>query len=392
MSGTNGVSATSEMHAYYAAEAGLQRALDVLRFNVPPPAGTPAMLDGTNKASFRNTAGTNLGTWLQLPCGDPTKCGLIGTTPVMRVGTRGAYSIAVSDPDSVAPPALPKRLRILVTGYGPNGARKVLDTIIVQSGLWGFSAPAAVTLIGSDDAAAATQLTLDTGNSNSIRYSGQDAASPGDPGYDPTKAGDRPVFGVTPTAEDDATRGIIRPNTIIGDDVGTLGDGTGGTLPTPEWLSSAEMAAAFVNELRTEARPDPAGIDRPNDRYFTSATQPPPTNVSGLTFIEGDATLGAGNQGSGILVVTGTLNMDGNTSFTGMIFVMGGGTVNRSGSGNGVITGGMVVAKFDNAGNFLVPSFISSGGGSSRIQYNSAVINQALSAVPSFDIKGVVEK
>ncbi|HYY59017.1 MAG TPA: hypothetical protein VE842_16935 [Pyrinomonadaceae bacterium] len=392
MSGTNGVGPTAEMHAYYAAEAGLQRALNVLRFNEPPPAGTPAMLDGTTKASFRNAAGTNLGTWLQLPCNDETRCSWIGTTPIMRVGTRGAYSIAVSDPDAVAPPALPKRLRLIVTGYGPNGAKKVLDTIVLQSGLWGFAAPATVTLIGSDDAAATTQLTLDTGNSNSVRYSGNDAASPGDPGYDPAKAGDRPVFGVTPTAEDDARLGINRPNTIIGDDVGTLGDGTSGTLPTPDWLTSAETAAAFVQEMRLRARPDPDGVDRPNDRYFTTATQPAPANVSGLTFIEGNATLGSGNQGSGILVVTGTLNMNGNTSFTGMIFVMGGGTVIRSGAGSGVITGGMVVAKYDASGKFLTPTFITDGGGSSRFQYNSAVVNQALSAVPSFDVKGVVEK
>jgi len=392
MSGTNGVGATSEMHAYYAAEAGLQRALDVLRFNVPPPVGTPNMLDGTTKATFRNAAGTNLGTWLQLPCATPTRCGLIGTTPVMRVGTRGAYSIAVSDPDSIAPPNLPKRLRIMVTGYGPNGARKVLDTMILQSGLWGFNAPATVTLIGAEDAAAPPQLVLDTGNSNSVRYSGQDAARPGDPGYNPETAGDRPVFGVTPTAEDEATLGIQRPNTIIGDDVGTLGDGTGGTLPTPEWLSTAEMAIAFVQEMRVRARPDPNGVDRPNDRYFTSAMQPAASNVSGLTFIEGNATLGAGNQGSGILVVTGNLNMDGNTSFTGMIFVMGSGSVTRSGAGNGVITGGMVVARWDSSGNFLTPTFVTSGGGSSRFQYNSAVINEALSAIPSFDVKGVVEK
>jgi hypothetical protein len=71
---------------------------------------------------------------------------------------------------------------------------------------------------------------------------------------------------------------------------------------------------------------------------------------------------------------------------------MGGGTVIRSGAGNGVITGGMVVAKYDASGKFLTPTFITDGGGTSRFQYNSAVVNQALSAIPSFDVKGVVEK
>lgn len=396
MSGTNSVSATSEMHAYYAAEAGLQRALDILRFNVPAPAGAPLGPDGTNIASFRNVAGTNLGKWLQLPCANPTRCGMIGTTPVMRVGTRGAYSIAVSDPDSIAPPNLPKRLRLRVTGYGPNGALKVLDTMIVQSGLWGFTAPSTVTLIGSSDPLDTAQLALLTGNSNQIRYSGMDAARPGDPGYDPARAGDRPVFSTTLPAVDDVIVGIERPQHTEGTPVTPLGDGTNGTLPTPEWLSSAENARLFVNQMRGTARPnvdvngDP--VDTPTDRYFTSGMQPAPVNVRGLTFIEGNATLGPNNQGSGILVVTGRLTMNGSTNFNGLILVLGEGIVERSGTGNGTIMGGMVVAKFGPTGDFEASSFITSGGGNSRFQYNSAVINSALSSVPSYMVAGVVEK
>ncbi|HEX8773029.1 MAG TPA: pilus assembly PilX N-terminal domain-containing protein [Pyrinomonadaceae bacterium] len=396
MSGTNAVSATSEMHAYYAAEAGLQRALDVLRFNVPAPAGALPGPDGTTKASFRNVAGTNLGKWLQLPCANPTRCGMIGATPVMRVGTRGAFSIAVSDPDNVPPPRLPKRLRVLVTGYGPNGALKVLDTMIVQSGLWGFTAPSTVTLIGSADPLDTTQLALSTGSSSQVRYSGVDAARPGDPGYDPARAGDRPVFSTTLPAVDDVLAGIERPQHTEGTPVSPLGDGMNGTLPTPEWLSSAENARLFVDQMRGVARPnvDVNGnpVDTPTDRYFTSAMQPPSTNVRGMTFIEGNATLGPNDQGSGILVVTGTLTLSGTTDFNGLILVLGDGIVQRSGTGNGTIMGGMVVARFGPTGDFEAPSFITSGGGSSRFQYNSAIINSALSSVPSYTVAGVVEK
>ncbi len=314
----------------------------------------------------------------------------------MRVGTRAAYSIRVSDPDNVAPPALPKRLHLRVTGYGPNGALKVLDAMIIPSGLWGFSPPSTVTLIGSSNPLDTPQLTLDTGNSQQVRYSGQDLARPGDPGYDPATAGDRPVFGTTPLAVGAVSSGIQRPNQIIGAPVGTLGDGTNGTLPTPEWLADAETARRFVEQMRTEAKGiNPSTglpMDAPDDRYFTSAMQPPPSNVSGITFIEGDATLGPNNQGSGLLVVTGKLTMSGGTDFTGLILVLGGGIVERSGTGNGTVTGGMVVARFGPTGGFLAPTFTSGGGGNSIFQYNSVVVNAAVNSILSFAVAGVVEK
>lgn len=395
MSGTNSVSATSEMHAYYAAEAGLQNALNILRFKVPAPTGTAALLDGTTEASFRNVAGTNLGTWLQLPCANIVRCGMVGGTPVMRVGTRAAYSIAVTDPDNIALPARPSRLRVRVTGYGPNGAMKVLDAMIARSGLWGFTPPATVTLIGSSNPTDIPQLTLDTGNSNQVRYSGVDGASPGDPGYDPTVVGDRPVFGTTLPAVGAVTSGIQRPNHTIGVPVGALGDGTNGTLPTPDWLSSVDTIRAFVDEIRQASMGvDASGnsADMPDDRYFTSAMQPPPSNVNGVTFIDGNANLGPNNQGSGVLIVTGTLSMNGNTSFTGLILVLGQGVVNRSGGGGGTITGGMVVARFGPTGGFLAPSFTTGGGGNSTFQYNSAAVNAATTSMPSFAVVGIVEK
>jgi hypothetical protein len=401
MTGTNAVSATAEMHAYYAAEAGLQRALDILRLNVDAPAGTPVGPDGTTQASFRNVAGTNLGTWLQLPCTDATRCTYVGSTPVMRVGTRAAYSISVTDPDNVAAPGVPARLRVIVTGYGPNGARKVLNAMLAPSGLAGYSASSPVTLIGASDPAAVPQVVFSSGNSSNLLYSGHDTAQPTDPGYDPARAGDRPAFGTTPLGVGNVTTGIVKPadqvEGIPGVPVGTLGDGTAGTLPTPTWLSSAASARAFLDDMRAIARPnidETTGlpVDTPDDRYFTSAMQPPASNVQGVTFIEGDATLGPNNQGSGLLIVTGNLNLNGGTDFTGLILVLGEGTVTRSGGGGGRITGGIVVARFGPAGEFLTPSFDDSGGGNSRIQFNSAAVNTAASLVPGFMVAGVVEK
>ena len=112
-----------------------------------------------------------------------------------------------------------------------------------------------------------------------------------------------------------------------------------------------------------------------------------------ITFIDGDVDLGSGDQGAGLLVVTGKLTTHGNTSFKGIIFVLGEGSVERSGGGSGVIAGGIVVAKFGRtSGDFESPTFTTDGGGNSLLQYDSKAVGEAMSAVPGFSVVGVVEK
>ena len=111
-----------------------------------------------------------------------------------------------------------------------------------------------------------------------------------------------------------------------------------------------------------------------------------------LTFVDGDVDLGPGNQGTGLLVVTGNVTMHGNTSFDGVILVLGGGTVNRNGGGNGTISGGIIVAKFDSTGDFQAPTFTTNGGGNSTIQYDSNSVRDATTTVPGYQVLGVVEK
>jgi len=95
-------------------------------------------------------------------------------------------------------------------------------------------------------------------------------------------------------------------------------------------------------------------------------------------------------NGSGFLVVTGTLTMRGDTNFKGVIVVMGGGTVVRNGGGNGEILGGLTIAKFDrSSGGFLAPSFHTNGGGTSNIQYDSTALGKSLSS--AMNVSGVLE-
>src|SRR4029079_12155925 len=86
-----------------------------------------------------------------------------------------------------------------------------------------------------------------------------------------------------------------------------------------------------------------------------------------FTFVDGDCTL---TNGAGLLVVTGTLTMRGDTNFHGAILVLGTGVVIRNGGGNGEILGAILIARFDrSSGGFLAPTFNTNGGGNSNVQY-----------------------
>jgi len=63
-----------------------------------------------------------------------------------------------------------------------------------------------------------------------------------------------------------------------------------------------------------------------------------------VIFIDGDYQMGPTQSGQGILVCTGELVFLGKTSWTGLIFVVGEGQYRLNGAGQGVISGGMVLA------------------------------------------------
>ena len=122
-------------------------------------------------------------------------------------------------------------------------------------------------------------------------------------------------------------------------------------------------------------------------RYFTSGAAAIASTAGlgasdpVLTFVDGDLTLGPGYPtGQGTLIVTGTLTLNGNFQFNGVIMVLGGGSVYRSGGGHGNIYGAMFVAKFSDTDTlFGAPTFDTSGGGTSNIQYSSDAVDKAKS-------------
>jgi hypothetical protein len=157
-----------------------------------------------------------------------------------------------------------------------------------------------------------------------------------------------------------------------------------------------------------------ASVAMSSGRFFPSGVTPPDwgdaTNAGGITFCDGDVELTG--QGGGILVVTGTLTLKGSFNFKGMIIVTGKGGVHRSGGGGqtGFLVGNVVVAPYQNSkivdriipgtppqpvddppGIFLAPHYDITGGGASNLQFNSAALQNSLTAISNF-VLGVMEK
>ncbi len=383
MSTTNTADSAAEMQAYYAAEAGLERTLNVIRSKDIPAGTMPA---GQTKLKLTDIVrNPTLANWI--PFDGPVINGANSTL----VGTN-AFSVTVMDPDdqnpvvalrkiNTVPNYQPSRVFVQLTGYGPRRAKKVLNMVVLRAGLNGFQVPATITLRGSDGTPP-TPLTLDTGDSNTALYTGNDAA--GGAGIS--------AFAVTVPDVTPTLAGIQKPDSQIqGSPVSVLGPSSPipgvPPVPTPDWLQNADNARQFLSDLQGDATSE--------GRYFTTKPDTSTMGTSGspaFTFVDGDVDLGPGNNGTGLLVVTGNLTMRGDTSFDGVILVLGGGTVNRNGGGNGVITGGIVVAKFGDTGDFLAPTFTTNGGGNSTIQYNSNSVLNATSTVPGYQVLGVVEK
>jgi len=281
-----------------------------------------------------------------------------GGTQVMNLNytispTSTAVPIKVTSPD-------PKRLLVKSYGFGPQGAEKRLELMLSRAYL-DIDVRSTVTMRGADDC---TSLSFDSGSSGSKIYSGIDRS-----GID----AQRPAFGVIPCDATATDTGIKNHGTVSDPEIGLMGayETDPKAIGIPSFLETADKARAYLDSLKAKA--DAV------DRYFGSGTiVDGPLNRPVFTFVDGDCDLVGG---AGFLVVTGTLRMHGNPNFNGAILVLGKGVVDRDGGGQGKIYGAIVVASFDrNSGGFLRPTFLTSGGGDSTVQFDSVALNNGLSA------------
>jgi hypothetical protein len=284
----------------------------------------------------------------------------LGGTKILNLGFTGG-SGSTTIPVKVTSPD-PRRLLLKSYGFGPLGSEKRLE-MMVNKVYFDFESPAGVTIRGADDC---SPLSLDTGSSGAKWYSGVDAS-----GVEPQ----RPAFAVTPCDKEDAEAGIKKHDTVVDPEIGLLGDdeSTPGTVDTPSFLDTADRARAYLNGLQSKAQT--------LNRYFkpssgSAMTVQDSINSGQFTFVDGDCTL---KSGAGILVVTGTLEMKGDTDFRGIVLVLGQGVLIRRGGGDGSILGGITIAAFGRtAGGFTPPTFHTDGGGNSTVQYASAALNMAM--------------
>jgi hypothetical protein len=395
MSASNAVDATAEAQAYYAAEAGLQSAMSVLRGNVAPRSGLNLPVGTKVKNNFR---AANLPALSNLPSDAATDARMSGwlpyngTTTGSRVPLDSAasnqlfFQLSISDPDDpnrtallANPTYVPSRLLITSTGYGPKGSIKQMKMLVNQS-YFDFTARSTLLMRGAEDCS--DMATFEIGDSNAKDYNGNDGAIPPKPAL--------PVFGTTcPANATQATNTVngSKPNTVTSNPQGKVADIPNSDLAA--WLQDANTARALLLDLAAQGQS--------TGRYFTGT----PSDLGSssdpkFTFVDGNCSMGSG---AGLLVVTGTLTMSGNAGFDGVILVLGDGVLVRNGGGNGDILGAMVVAKFARtwpaAENiqphpFLAPTFNTNGGGNSNVQYNSTNVNNAMNLLGN-RLMGIVE-
>ncbi|HUE83649.1 MAG TPA: hypothetical protein VMM84_16230 [Pyrinomonadaceae bacterium] len=394
MTGINTFDSASELQAYYGAEAGVQATLNVLRGNVKPsplfnsdPNAEENEIDfqkaltksTSNLASDPNTSGfpARLSRWLSYNYTSP------GNTYADRVAISDnytpfngiAYNVVLSDPDNSVPPAKPRRMFVQSTGFGPRGARKTLSMMVSSFGL-DVEVPGTLVIRGHDDKT--TTADVDFGSSNGKMYSGVDNS-----GAEPQK----PVLAIS--AHDITTMELamaVSPGTYTDPkykvlDLPNQPAPAGMGVPPPWFLKTANDARAFLAQAEVLAQKK--GVVVSSLSGAAGSTSNPQ-----FTLVKGNCNL---SSGAGLLIVTGTLTMDGNPSFRGLILVLGGGTVYKTGGGNGDTLGAIMVAKFGASGNFLRPTFQVSGGGASNTQYDSQIIADSLEQTgPS--VLGIAER
>lgn len=295
-----------------------------------------------------------------------SSCSVNGTAFAnIPITVPGAGSADTSVYAEIAP-LDPYRLKVLATGFGPNGAVKQLEGVI-QKNFFNDSAG------GSPLQGMGPGFNIQIGTSNQLAIQG----------------GSSPAIGMC-----DST-GLANTNAEVAASNGTVSPPPAITCQeVPSYLTSPIALDAVIRQLRQSA------VN--SNRYFTSS----PNNAqgwgdfptgTGLTFCEGNCELGGNNQGGGILVVTGTLTTSGNPKFKGLVIVTGAGGIVRNGGGNEEFIGNIVVAPYDpnnlTSNWTMTPTYDQNGGPGDLINSTVAVDNafNGTGAISNFMI-GVAEK
>jgi hypothetical protein len=263
--------------------------------------------------------------------------------------------------------------RVMLTGVGADrdGTIEIVQAIIEHSTPFPSEPPALLTMFGS------TPTFIDPGDATKI-YQGDDCGGGGIPGFDV------PVVGLIGTPAESVVEGAQSGITVF-----TSGGGAGHitiadlTDPTDPGITTSAMGTIDPDWTPCEALQAMAAEVRDVAHMICTEGTPctlPPTSPGRVVFAEGDFTLpDTPPNGSGLLWVTGRLTMDKATTWNGILMVVGEGELRRtatgSGSGDGAISGAIVVADISGADNVYGTSDDCGGAANG---FNPAVFNENL--------------
>ncbi len=282
------------------------------------------------------------------------------------------------------------RIHLIGVGAGPNYSFEIVEAVIQIDEFLPTLPPATITLLGPAPF-------FGSANSAVKDYIGDDCAGAGVPGLFV------PIVGtIGSAAELSAEAGIeANPDFVSGPytDEDTFADLTdAGNEETllenidSDW-TDCNFLAGMIDGMRIVADTICADATRLNTTCPTVAPSP-----SRIVFADGDFTVGPDTE-AGTLVVTGELVISGNTDWAGLILVVGEGQFRMNGAGNGVITGGIVVADIAGPDNiygtaddctgpdngFDQAVYDERGGGNSGTIYCSTVLD-SVSPAPPYEI------
>jgi hypothetical protein len=278
----------------------------------------------------------------------------------------------------------PIRLLIRSTGYGPRGAKKVLESVIQKDYFDDLGAPSPLTLIGPHTTSGpSTTFAFAPGNSTPVFYSGRDTLL----------RAFLPPIGVTNDPN------LVDVDAAISSGFNGSVFGTVENVQTelPNWLQSPAKLDKTLQLLKARAKAQ--------GRYFGPGDPDPttfgdPIAGTGMTYIDRDITINPGTNAGGIIVVNGQMTFKGGFNLKGLTVITGQGGFLRTGGGSATVQGAMIVAPYNAAGIncvandttcFLSPQYQISGGGGSTLTYNSNNVTNGLNALTDF-VKGVAEK
>jgi len=365
--------------AYYAAEAGLQDGLDVIRGHRCPLGATscdPTLASNKMSFSIASTIATSnvmtdtataprLSRWLSYNAADDSGVVTLDATNGLY------YKVQVNTIASSSD------LELVSTGYAPLGAKRTVRLRLVNSSGLLLPLPATITLLGSNPSGT-------TGSSNAHTTSGLDnaVASGHTPSGNTNWAQEKPIVGTVGAANVTTLRsgsnfGGDKPGTFVttfSDPVMDISTTNTGAIP---FNNDPAQARTFITKMTSIASTVLNSGDSLPSGALGSYSNPT------IVVANGDLSIGP-ESGAGILVVTGNLTLSGNFSYDGIIFVLGTGQVTRNGGGHGVVSGGFVLAAFTSSSTTFdgSPDFHTNGGGNSDVLYNSASIQNAINHVP----------